>query len=184
MTYVEPAVPSRRSILIPILIGCGVIALLVVAAIAVLIWAALSSPEGGVKMANEMQTYALDYLAKQRILNGTEQLVAYYDATLSMTGTEAAILTTERLMYHKDGRTTAIPLADIAEVQHRYETLTGDIIEVVASDGQRMKIEIAPLNGGESFVEALNYTRKRATPARSPAPKEERKTGSGAEVKP
>ena len=125
-----------------------------------IVWLA-RTPEGGVKMANEMDAYALKHLSEQKLLKESEKLVAYFDETISMSGTEA-ILTTERVIYYKEGRVTAIPLRDIADVQHHYVSLTGDVIEVVSNSGERMKIVIAPLNDGEVFLNALNDARRQA----------------------
>lgn len=147
--------PAKKSVVVPILIGCGAVALLAgVVIIGFVIWIA-SQPEGGVKMANEMDEYALEYIEKHKLLDDTEQLIAYYDATISLNGSEAAILTTERVIYHKAGRTTSIALAEIEDVQHHQEALIGDIIEVKGRSAERIKIEIAPLNQGRSFYEAL-----------------------------
>lgn len=123
--------------------------------VAAFVWLA-SGPESGVKMANEMDQYALDYIERHQLLTPDEKLVCYYDVTLSMDGTEAAILTTQRLLYHKGGRTTALLLAEVADVEHHYESLIGDVIVARTTSGEVMKIEIAPLNGGESFLRALN----------------------------
>ena len=123
-------------------------------AVALIIWV-LSGPESGVKMGNEMDRYALEYIENHNLLNHTEKLIAYYDVTISMNGSEAAILTTERILYHKDGRTTSIDLRDAVDVQHRHQSLIGDIIEVRTESGERIKIEVAPLNDGESFYNAL-----------------------------
>jgi hypothetical protein len=129
---------------------------LAVAIAAFIIWI-FTLPEGGggVKMANEMDAYALEYLEKHKLLNDSEQLLSYYDATLSMNGSEAAILTTERVMYHKNKRTPAVYLKDIKDIQHRYEKFYGDIIEITTNSGIPFKIEIAPFNQGESFYNAL-----------------------------
>lgn len=138
-----------------VLVGCAIAAgigviLLVVGGI----WI-LKQPESGVKLGNQMDRYALDYLDRHKILTPTEQVVAYYDCTMAMDGTEAAILTTRRVLYHKDGRTEAIDLTDVKDVKHRKESLTGDIIEIYATSGKSMKIEIAPLNEGETFRSSL-----------------------------
>ncbi|HKQ20134.1 MAG TPA: hypothetical protein VJW75_10350 [Candidatus Eisenbacteria bacterium] len=74
---------------------------------------------------------------------------------MAMDGTEAAILTNQRVVYHKDGRSTAIRLADVRDVRHRRESLIGDVIEIDDGAGKIMKIEIAPLNQGETFKNAL-----------------------------
>ncbi len=144
------------------LIGCGgLLVLCVAAAVVGGTWLA-TRPEGGVRAGNQMEQYALDYLSEHSLLEPGEEVLAYYDATLSMDGTEAAILTNDRVMYHKNGNTTSIALQDIEDVRHRKEPLIGDVIEIQAASGQLMQIEIAPLNKGETFKNVLmNVWRKR-----------------------
>ena len=111
---------------------------------------------GGVRLSNNLEKYALDYIQENALLNEGEKIVAYYDYTISLDGTEAVILTNSRLIYHnKETFDTAVSLDAITEVQHRKESLTGDIIEVYANDGSVLLIEIAPLNGGETFLKLL-----------------------------
>ena len=107
------------------------------------------------KLSNEMDKYALQYLSDHKILTSSEDLVVYYDVTLKMDGTEAAILTTKRVIYHKDGRNDAIELTAIKDVQHRKESFAGDIIEIHDSSGKTMKIQIPPMSQGETFRSAL-----------------------------
>ncbi|MFW9998467.1 MAG: PH domain-containing protein [Candidatus Odinarchaeota archaeon] len=141
------------------LIGCGIVGAVMglvclVGFIGFMVWLA-TSPEGGVTMGNEIETYALEYIAEHNLVRESEDIIAYYDATIALDGSEAAILTTERVIYHKDDRTTWIELKDIEDIQHRNEGLVGDIIEVKGQAGKRLKIEIAPFNQGESFYNAL-----------------------------
>ncbi|AOT72515.1 PH domain-containing protein [Geosporobacter ferrireducens] len=139
----------------PSAIGCGVIVLIMaVIVICLLIWIG-GLGESGVRMANEMEDYALEYIEKHDILNGTEEIIAYYDATFTLDGTEAAILTDERVIYHKNGQSTAIALKDVVDVKHRFDKTNGDIIEIVSNNGKIMKIEIDPSDSGESFYNAL-----------------------------
>jgi len=149
-----------------LLIVGGLIALAIVGFV---VWV-LILPEGGVKLANEMDDYALQHLEEHKVLNATEKLIAYYDVTISMTGDESAIVTNERVLYHKQGRTTALSLADVTDVQHRYESLIGDVIVVQGASGESMKIEIAPLNGGETFLNALRKAWGQAAPGRQAPP--------------
>jgi hypothetical protein len=65
-------------------------------------------------------------------------------------------------MYHSNGNTFSIPLDEIDDVRHRTETLVGDIIEIDSRSGQTMKIEIAPLNSGQTFRDVLLKAWKRA----------------------
>ena len=149
-----------------LLIVGGLIALAIVGFI---VWV-LILPEGGVKLANEMEEYALQHLEEHKVLNATEKLIAYYDVTISMTGDESAIVTNERVLYHKQGRTTALTLAEVTDVQHHYETLIGDVILVQGATGESLKIEIAPMNGGETFLNALRKAWEHAAPGRQPPP--------------
>ena len=102
-----------------------------------------------------MEAYAAQYLEEHAILNSSESLIAYYDATVSLDGTEAAILTTERVIYHKNGQSTAILLTDIIDIRHRKESLVGDVIEIDSRSGVPMQIVIAFFNNGETFLNAL-----------------------------
>lgn len=139
----------------PVLRGCGaLVAFIVIVLIVGVIWLSLG-PEGGVRLPNEMETYALEYLDEHGILEDSEELLAYYDVTFSLDGSEAAIVTTTRVIYHRNGLNSAINLADIEDIRYRRETLIGDIFEISTTSGYTMKIEIAPFNQGETFKNVL-----------------------------
>ena len=136
-------------------IGCGGAFLVCVLCCGgVLVYFALG-PEGGVRTTNTMERYALDYLNQQALLEPGENIVAYYDVTISLDSSEAAILTDQRLIYHAPLGDTVFDLAEIDSIDHRYESLMGDIITVAAKDGRVMGIEIAPMNSGSVFLNAL-----------------------------
>ena len=146
------------------IIGCSIITICVVLVGALIVggvWL-LSGDEGGVRLPNQMAQYALDYLEKNDILEPDEELLAYYDVTVMLNGTEAAILTTKRVIYHRGGQSTAIFLKDVEDIQHRYESMIGDIIEITSTSGVTMKIQIAPLNQGETFYNVLLNAWERA----------------------
>lgn len=90
-----------------------------------------------------MQSYALDYIAEHNLVEPDETILAYYDATLLMDGSEAAILTDKRLIYHYQGATTSMLVRDIVDIQHRQDSLAGDITVAISESGQTMRIEIA-----------------------------------------
>ena len=149
-----------------ILIGCGIVfAVFMVLVIAGVIWIA-TGPQGGVRLSNEMEEYALEYLETHQLLDSSEVLVAYYDATLRLDGSEAAILTDKRIIYHKGNRTESINLPEIEEIKHRKEILAGDILEIFSTSGQSMKITI--VTQGETFLNALTRTRRKAKKTESP----------------
>ena len=104
----------------------------------------------------------LDYIKEHKVLNGSEELLAYYDATVSCDGSEAAILTTERVIYHRNGENTFVLIKEIKDIRHREESLIGDIIEIASTSGKTIKIEISPLNQGATFKNVLNDTWEQA----------------------
>ncbi len=141
------------------LIGCGSMVLVaVIGMVGCIAWLG-SGPESGVKFGNEMDQYALDYLEENDLLDEGEVIRAYYDATISMDGTEAAILTDRRVLYHRKGSTIEMALEEIVEVDFRDEGLVGDVIEIVGSRGDALRIEVAPLNDGAAFYRALERAR-------------------------
>ena len=138
-----------------ILIGCGTLLGIFLILIAVVVIWLSTGAEGGVRLPNNMEDYALEYLDKHKILEDSEELLAYYDETISLDGSEAAILTTKRVIYHKNGKNIDMNLADIEDIRHRKETLIGDVFEISTSSGKTIRIEIAPLNQGETFKNVL-----------------------------
>jgi hypothetical protein len=150
-----------------VLVGCGgLFFAFIVIGIGLLIWLS-GGRESGVKYANEMDKYALTYLSDHKILIPSEELIAYYDITLKMDGTEAAILTTKRVIYHKADTNTVMKLADVTNVTHRKETLIGDLIDVMGPSGKIIHIEVAPLNDGDKFLTALMGAWKHENPKAS-----------------
>lgn len=141
---------GRMKIKHPILIGFGAsIGIFLI----VLVVLAFLGPKGGVRLPNEMETYAQEYLNEHKLLEDSEELLAYYDETFLLDGSESVILTTKRLIYHNNGQNTAINLADIEDIRHRKEA--GDILEISATSGPTMKIEILPYHRGETFKNVL-----------------------------
>ncbi|MEO6420483.1 MAG: hypothetical protein ABIP39_13790 [Polyangiaceae bacterium] len=168
-----PLPPKRSSPLIWILPLASLGLLLVALAMAAFVRSCARSTEGGgVKAANEMPAYALKSVEDHKLIEAGERLVLYYDVTVGADASEAVILTTERLVYFKDPRTTAIPLASIREIRTHNETLEGDVVEAQADSGELIKFAIAPFNGGPSFISALDagWKKKRAADAGSLAP--------------
>jgi len=113
---------------------------------------------GGVRVGNNMEAYALEYLENNNLLYSDEKILAYYDYTISLDGTEAAILTDSRLIYHnKETSNTYFLLNDITEINYYEEGVEGLIIEAWKGD-ELMIIEIAMWNDGDIF---LNLLKKR-----------------------
>ena len=129
-----------------------------------------ASDASGVRAANEVPARVMQRLEEQKALQPGETIIVYYDATIGGDMSEVAMVTSERLVYHNDGRTTAMRLADITDVRHHEESLTGDVIEATSDTGATMKIEIAPMNGGDFFLRSLKSAWKAKRPDAALAP--------------
>jgi hypothetical protein len=145
-----------------ILIGClGALVLGMLGFGGLIFWFA-TGPEGGVRLANEIEPYAVEYMEQHGLLEPGEQVLAYYDDTLSLNGERASIVTDRRVMVHADGETFAVALDEIEDIHPTSEALLGEVILVETESGVPLKIEIAPLNQGESFVLVLQGAWNRA----------------------
>ncbi len=124
---------------------------------AFVIWIVVS-PDGGVRLVNEMEPYAERYLADHAILEDGESVKAYYDVTIALNATEAAIITDRRVVYHREDRVSEVALDEIAEVVCYTQPLIGYTFLISDLDGETISVEIAPLNGGERFATVLRNT--------------------------
>ena len=107
---------------------------------------------GGVLTNNELPASVIEFFENTDILE-SEQIIAYYDVTIALDNSESAILTNKNLIYYKNGRIERFPLNSIASIDA--EDCFGLCIIVSTRDNRVMKIEIAPLNGGDLFLELL-----------------------------
>ena len=111
------------------------------------------SSEGGVEVPNQMSNE--DHTHANALLKPGEQIRAYYDSTISLDGTEVAIITDQRVIYVLDGNVTDLPLSEVTEVADTKDAIGGDDIDIKGSAGQRLRVEIAPMNDGQVFVDIL-----------------------------
>lgn len=110
---------------------------------------------GGTQLGNQMDLYAIEYLDNNSMLEAGESVVVYYDATIQLDGTEAGYVTDQRVCYHKASRNSCIDLADIETIEASDGGAMGDIIDITSIHGDRLRIEVAPLNGGDLFLSEL-----------------------------
>ena len=121
--------------------------------------------EGGVRANNNMEKYALEYIENNNILNGREEIIAYYDYTISLSSKECVILTNERIIYHNiHTYTKHILLENIKNINHREHIIDGDVIHIQGTgNGEFMTIKIAYLNDGKYFYEMLKIAEEEAS---------------------
>ena len=116
--------------------------------------------EGTVRVGSNMEAYALEYLENHEILYPDEKILAYYDYTISLDGTTAAILTDTRLIYHNQETTTTYFFLDkITKIDHYEKSIEGLFIEAWKGD-ELMMIEIAYWQGGDIFLNVLKKKTK------------------------
>lgn len=109
----------------------------------------------GVAVGAQVPDRIVKDLQRSGVLGRDEEILAYYDHTLTLDNSEVSIVTTERVVYAKRKKVTSIPLADVADVRMRTVPLNGDLLHIKSSAGKRLTIQIAPLNDGPLFAEIL-----------------------------
>ena len=121
-----------------------------------------SGPQNGVLLPNQMEPYATEYIEKHDLMDDDEKLRAYFDVTIDLDATESYILTDRRVLHHRAGTTSEVALADIEDISVSDGVIGSTVIDITTVYGDQMKLEIAPLNGGETFLNALRQARKHA----------------------
>jgi hypothetical protein len=143
-----------------LLCTCGVVAGLMA------LGASASADEpGGVILGEQIPQKTLAALEARSLLRPGERLLAYHDATARLDMSELTFLTSTRVVHARGETVAVIRLADVTRIRHRSEGLLGDVIELTTEDGAALRIEIAPLNGGESYVDALQTAWAKHKPA-------------------
>jgi hypothetical protein len=145
--------------------GCATVVVIgsLVVMVSVARWCGRSTELSGVIMGTQVPPAITAGLRGRGLLGPTEELLAYYDASMSLDGSEISFVTRDRIVYARGGQTVAMPLAEVDEVTHRSETLA-EIIEVRTTQLQRMKIELAALNDGAAFLRVLEDAWKAKRP--------------------
>lgn len=144
--------------LIAVIVVVSLFAIVLMGAVFILFWLGSSmgsEAEHGVLMGSKVDAATIAYIEEQEILNPSEEIVVFYDYTMNLDASEAGLLTNERIIYYNKQAIEAIDLEDVTKVNHYYENLGGDFIEITDQDGNFLVIEVAPFNEGEMFYNAL-----------------------------
>lgn len=159
-----PPPPSRMSPWIWVLLGAVLLGLGTCGGVVGLVVLGTQMEPGGVMLGAQITEAKRAKLVERGLCHEGDELVAYYDGSLSLDMSEVSILTTDQLVYAKGALVTAIPLASVASIDHRVEGVIGDVIEVAAANGARLRIEVAHLNDGVSFLNALEDEARKKQP--------------------
>ena len=127
---------------------CGV-----VAGLAVL--GASADEPAGVLVGAQVPQKTVDTLKARKLLAPEEVLLGYHDATLRHDMSDVTFVTKSRVVHVKGATVSAVALADVSSITHHTEALGLDVVDLVTKDGKSLRIEIAPLNGGESYVDVI-----------------------------
>jgi hypothetical protein len=159
--YAPQPYPPRTSPIVWVLAAMGLMAVLgavlgtcgVVVGLAAL--GASSDEPTGVVLGAQVPQKTVDALRERRLLAANEGLLAYHDATLRLDMSEVTFVTPERVVHAHGETVTAIKLAEVNRITHHDEALVGDILDIATRDGRVVRIEIAPLNGGDAYANVL-----------------------------
>lgn len=116
------------------------------------------SREQGVCLPDQVDDVAWGYLRDKGILEDGEQLRAYYDASISLDGSDLALVTDMRVITHRNGITTGLALSEVTGIE-RVDDVVGEAIEVSAVGGRMVRVPVAPLNGIDTFEKVLRSAR-------------------------
>ena len=109
---------------------------------------------GGVLTSNQIPTSVFEFIDKKNILDD-ENIIAYYDVSMVLNNSESAIITNKNVIYYKQDRVMKFPLNEIQSIDNEERGIIGLSIFVTSIDGRIMTITIAPLNGGDLFLDLL-----------------------------
>ena len=156
-----PAAPRRTSPVVWVLAALGLMGVLGAVlgtcgvAVGLMALGASSDAPTSVILGAQVPAPTVDALREKKLLGPREQLLAYYDATIRLDMSEVTFVTATRTVHAQAGTVATMELADVSKITHRSQGIIGEVIDLVGDDGSTMKIQIAPLNGGESYVDVL-----------------------------
>jgi hypothetical protein len=126
---------------------CGVVGL-------VALGASAEQPPG-VLVGAQVPDTTVEALKARKLLQPQEAVLAFHDATLRLDMSEVTFVTKSRVVHAHGDKVSAVALADVSKITHHTEALGLDVVDFVTKDGKSLRIEIAPLNGGESYVDVI-----------------------------
>ena len=118
-------------------------------------WGIPFTSPSGVSTGNQVSSSLKTYLNKSGILED-ENIVVYWDPTLSNNANELAILTNKNIIYYYKEYVNKIPLSQIKSITHKKKNLGVEIVITPKTKNlKKLLIEIPPFNNSKLFLEKL-----------------------------
>ncbi len=138
-------------------VGLGCFGLVAISFIGLIIWAVTLPPtaEGAVP-GNQMGEASRAHLSSRNLIQPGEEVIYYYDASISLDNSEACFFTDRRITYFLGDRVNSILWTEVQNISGRDEF--NYTISVSSTNARFLRCEIAPLNGGPEFYDALMTT--------------------------
>jgi hypothetical protein len=114
--------------------------------------------EQGVCLPDQVDEIAWGFIKDKGLLEDGEELRAYYDNSVTLDGSDIALVTDRHVMTHRNGNTSSISLSEISSIE-RVDDVIGEAIEVSAIGGRMVRVPVAPLNGIDTFEKVLRSAR-------------------------
>lgn len=110
--------------------------------------------EQGVCLPDQIDETSWSHIRAQIPLEDGETVRVFYDASITLDGTDMSLVTDRRVITHRNGITTALSLSEVTRIG-RVDDVIGEAIEVGAAGGRMVRVPIAPLNGIDTFEAVL-----------------------------
>ena len=114
--------------------------------------------EQGVSLPDQIDEISWGHIKSNVALEDGEEVRAFYDNSVTLDGTDIALVTNRRVITHRNSNTTALYLSEVTSIQ-RVDDVIGDAIEVTAEGGRMVRVPIAPMNGIDTFENILRSAR-------------------------
>ncbi len=98
---------------------------------------------GGLRLGPTMEPYAQNIIEEKQLLQKGETLKAYYDATISLDGSDAIVLTNQRVFRYFEGQVTSIKLKELDRIRLVNRHFLGATVLLI-SEKKSFKVEMGP----------------------------------------
>jgi hypothetical protein len=136
-----------------VLVGCGgLIAAFGLACIGIILLLVVL-PEGGVKLNNELGNPEREQLSELDI--PIESALAYFDRSTWQNGSDLIVVTSEKVIHFKDGRSSEAQLDQVEALRRSEDPIFGNTLELDLPQARTFKVNAPIWNGGEILMNQI-----------------------------